>query len=261
MARGLRRFEEKEIESAQSIVDTHDRESRWNRRGALVAWAEYIAAFLLFFLTHTIPVRAPIRSLLVQRMGELGFTLAYSLSSILVLAWLIRSAGRTPFVPLWYWQPWHSLITIFLMLFVCMIVAFSVGQANPLSFGGFRNERFDACSPGIVKWVRHPFLLVLGLWSFAHLVANGDLAHVLLFACFGIFAILGSKLVDKRKQRELGDHWHVLAVQMKSASVRLSSAAIRMTIGRFFLGIILYLSLIYSHRWLVGVSPIPPPMH
>ncbi|MEM9396002.1 MAG: NnrU family protein [Pseudomonadota bacterium] len=221
-----------------------------------MAWAEYTAAFLLFFVTHTIPVRAPVRGLLVQRMGELGFTLTYSLASILVLAWLIRSAGRTPFIPLWYWRPWHTHITLLLMLFVCMILAFSIKQPNPLSFGGFPNERFDPNSPGVVRWIRHPFLAALALWSLAHLIAKGDLAHVLLFSCFGIFALLGPKIVDRRKQRELGEQWLVLASQSKSADLRLSANTIRVTTIRFFFGIIIYLSLIYSHYWLVGVSPL-----
>ena len=36
------------------------------------------------------------------------------------------------------------------------------------------------------------------------LVPNGDLAHVILFGTFAGFALLGQRLIDRRKRREMG---------------------------------------------------------
>ncbi|MEI4263705.1 NnrU family protein [Roseovarius sp. D0-M9] len=78
------------------------------------------------------------------------------------------------------------------------------------SFGGAQNERFDAARPGIVRWSRHPLLLAMALWAAAHIVPNGDLAHVILFGTFAIFALLGGQLIDRRKRHEMGPEWQRL---------------------------------------------------
>lgn len=71
----------------------------------LMGWLEFTAAFLVFFLSHSLPVRPPLKPWLQARLGRVGFTLFYSLLSLAVLAWLIGAAGRAPFVPLWNWSP------------------------------------------------------------------------------------------------------------------------------------------------------------
>jgi uncharacterized membrane protein len=66
-----------------------------------MGWAEFVAAYAAFFLSHSIPVRAPLRPWLQAQLGAAGFTLAYSALSVAVLVWLIGAAGRAPHVPLW----------------------------------------------------------------------------------------------------------------------------------------------------------------
>jgi len=44
----------------------------------MVGWFEYAAAFTVFFISHSVPVRPRIRARLVALMGARGFTLAYS---------------------------------------------------------------------------------------------------------------------------------------------------------------------------------------
>ena len=61
-----------------------------------MAWAEFVGAFAAFFLSHSIPVRPPIRRMLDRSLGSRGFTLAYSALSLGVLAWLIGAAARAP---------------------------------------------------------------------------------------------------------------------------------------------------------------------
>ncbi len=166
-----------------------------------MGWAEFAAAFAVFFLSHALPVRPPLQPRLEAALGARGFTLAYSALSLGVLAWLIVAAGRAPYVPLWSWAPWQAHVPLIAMLPACLIIALALGRPNPFSFGGARAERFDPARPGIVRWMRHPLLVALALWAFAHLVANGNLAHVVMFGLLGAFAILGGRLIDRRKRR------------------------------------------------------------
>lgn len=221
-----------------------------------MGWIEFIAAYAVFFLSHSIPVRPPLRPWLQARLGPTGFTLAYSVLSLAVLAWLIGAAGRAPHVTLWDWAPWQVHVPLMLMGPVCLILALAVGRPNPFSFGGARNDLFDPAWPGIVRWSRHPLLAALALWAAAHVVPNGDLAHVILFGSFAAFALLGGRLIDRRTRREMGAEWQRLRRAVASAPLlpRQSSGG---TLARLLAGVALYAALIRVHPVLFGVSPLP----
>lgn len=221
-------------------------------------WSGLALAFVVFFLSHSLPIRPPLRPILVRALGATGFGLSYSALSIAVLAWLIVAAGRAPYLPVWNWAPWQNNLALGLMLPVCLIVTLSIGRPNPFSFGGARNGAFDPKRPGIVRLVRHPLLAALALWSFAHLVANGDLAHVLLFGTFFAFALFGSRLVDRRKQRALGRDWDILREQVLTQPIGLALFQPSYeTVLRLMLGVALYVGLIMLHPSVIGVDPIP----
>jgi len=55
-----------------------------------------------------------------------------------------------------------------------------------------------------VSWHAHEFLFgYLGT-----VIANGDLAHAILFGTFAGFAALGMWVVDRRRRREMAETWH-----------------------------------------------------
>jgi uncharacterized membrane protein len=143
------------------------------------------------------------------------------------------------------------------MLVVCLILALAIGRPNPFSFGGARNHRFDPLRPGIVGWMRHPLLVALVLWAGVHTLANGDLAHVILFGTFGVFALLGGRVIDRRTQRQTGDDWHRLRTEMTKAGRPALAMITRETLLRITAGVGLYVLLIGLHPLLFGVSPIP----
>lgn len=212
-------------------------------------WGEFALAFAAFFLSHSIPLRPPIRAALRRRLGAGGFGLIYSVLSLVVLGWLIAAAGRAPFVEVWPRAGWQTHATLALMLPVCLLLGLSIGRANPLSFGGPQTG-FDPDRPGIVRLVRHPVLAALAFWAVAHLLPNGDLAHVLLFGTFALFALLGRRLVDRRKRRELGADWEALRRRSRQAPLALE-------LHRLMAGIALYAGLIAAHPLVIGVSPLP----
>lgn len=219
-----------------------------------MGWNEFAFAFAAFFLTHSIPIRPPLRPWAVARLGHAGFGIAYSALSLGVLAWLIAAAGRAPYVPLWDWAPWQNHVVLAVMLPVCVILSLAIARPNPFSFGGAHNDRFDPARPGIVRLTRHPLLLALGIWSAAHILPNGDLAHVILFGTFAGFAMLGGRLVDRRRQREMGQRWHDLRAALSECPASLSLTTD--TLLRLAAGLMLYAGLIWLHPLVIGVDPL-----
>ncbi len=222
-----------------------------------MGWAEFVAAFAIFFLTHALPVRPPLRPRLVGALGARGFTLVYSALSIMVLAWLIVAAGRAPYMRLWGWGPWQVHVPLIAMLPACLIVALAVGRPNPFSFGGAHPQDFDPALPGLVRWMRHPLLVAMALWAVAHVVPNGNLAHVLMFGLFGGFALMGARLIDRRKRREMGANWALLDAARRAGPLLPRPAQPRDAVLRLVAGVGLYGALITVHPYLFGVSPLP----
>jgi uncharacterized membrane protein len=220
-------------------------------------WAEYAAAFAAFFASHAVPVRPPLRPWLVAQLGQRGFTLAYSALSLAVLAWLMGAAGRAPHVPLWNWAPWQAYVPLVAMLPVCLILSFAVARPNPFSFGGTANDSFDPARPGLVRWMRHPLLVALAIWAGAHVVPNGDLAHVLMFGIFLLFALFGQHLINRRRRREMGPQWAALDIRVAASPLRPTPLHWRGAALRIAAGIGLYVVLLGLHPAVIGVSPLP----
>lgn len=222
-----------------------------------MGWLEFAAAFALFFLSHSLPTRPAVKSRLTAVLGARGFATGYSILSLAVLYWLLTAAGRAPVVTLWDWAPWQNHVPLVAMGIVCVILALSVGRPNPFSFGGAQNDRFSADRPGLVGWVRHPILAALAIWAAAHIVPNGDLAHVILFATFAGFALLGMKLIDRRKRREMGADWARLRDDLKKGPLFHAPASVLDLSIRVILGILTYAALLHLHPLVFGVSPYP----
>jgi uncharacterized membrane protein len=228
-----------------------------------MGWAEFAAAFAVFLLSHALPARPAVKAPLVRVLGAGGYTLGYSLVSVAVLAWLIVAAGRAPHVPLWSWSPWQPWVPFLLMLPACLLIACAIGAPNPFSFGG-RAEGFDPARPGIAGVTRHPLLWALVLWAGAHLVPNGDLAHVVLFGSFAGFAALGMRMLDRRRQRLWGPEvWadRARATSLMPAAALLSGRwrpAGGPPLLRLAAGLALYALLLALHPPVIGAWPWPP---
>lgn len=214
-------------------------------------WGEFAAAFLVFLSAHIGPTRPSPRRHLIALLGERGYLLLYSALSVALLAWLVVAAGRAPFVLLWDPAPWRAWAALALMGPACLLVAFGLGAPNPFSIGGGDPARFDPARPGIVGITRHPILWAVALWAAAHLLANGDLAHALLFGGFLVMALAGVRALDRRARRHLGEAtWATLTARRRpgwrplEGGLRLAGA------------VVLYLGLLYAHEPVIGVDPM-----
>lgn len=221
-------------------------------------WLPFAAAFGIFFLTHSLPVRPKVKSRLLSMLGPRGFTFVYSVLSLGMIVWLVAAAGNAPFVLLWDQAPWQRYMIFVGMLLVCLLFALTIARPNPFSFGGFHNERFDPHRPGLIRWIRHPMLLALAGWSALHILPNGDLAHSILFGVFAVFALAGMAIIDRRKQRLLGKlEW--VSLRRAAASAPLFSMQGSWTEYwlRIAAGVLGFTLLLILHPVVLGVSPLP----
>jgi uncharacterized membrane protein len=231
---------------------------------ALTGWAEMGIAFAVFFASHLVPARPAVRRLLLERFGAGAYGALYSLVSLAVLAWLIEAARNAPHVQLWDFELWQLWAPNLVMPFVCLLVAFGFLAPNPFSIAGRGAADFDPAQPGIAGVTRHPLLLAITLWAVAHIVPNGDLAHVILFGSFALFGVAGMAMLDGRRRLEWGNAvWRQRTAKTSlfpfSAAMagRLRFGEVQIDPLRAAAGLGLYLSLLGAHSLLIGVSPLP----
>ncbi|MBY6058290.1 NnrU family protein [Leisingera daeponensis] len=219
-----------------------------------MGWLEFTTALMLFLASHAIPVRPPVRPWLVNRLGLRGYIVAYSVLSLAILAWLAVAAARAPYMgvlPYWEGFRWVPLLV---MPLACLLAVAGMMRQNPFGFGGLGLRAFDPEDPGVLAVSRHPLLAAMALWAGAHLLANGDLAHVILFGLFAGFAWMGMALIDKRKQRQMGQgEWR----RLSRNTARLNLARLRPSAGEAGLAAAVFLALLVLHAPVIGYSPMP----
>ena len=227
-------------------------------------WGELIAAFVAFFASHRLPARPPIRQRLVAALGSPVYMAAYSALSVAVLAWLIVAAGRAPYVEIWSFAPWQLWLPNIAMPIALCLIVFGAAAPNPFSIASKNADGFDPDHPGIAGITRHPLIGGLSLWALAHLIPNGDLAHLILFGLFGAFGLLGMAAIDKRRKREWGEEvWsrrarHTAFVPfagLVTGKTRLRG--FHQPLRRTLIAITVYFALLLLHPALIGVSPLP----
>ena len=221
-------------------------------------WTNFALAMAVFVGSHALTARPGLKAPLVALLGRAGFGLAYSVLSLALLTWVIVAAGRAPFVPLWAPAPWQAWLALALMLAACQLAAHAVAGVNPFSFGS-RAAPFDPERPGIAGVTRHPVLWALALWALAHLLANGDLAHLMLFAPMTLFALAGMPAIDRRKRRQMAD-WPRLARNTSllpfAALARRRHPLAAPATGPTLAGLAVWIALILLHPPVIGVDPL-----
>ena len=214
-------------------------------------WFIFGAALAGFYLSHLIPIRRP------DWRGRRGFGLAYGGLSSLLLGLVIWAAGRAPFVPLWDQAVWMRWGVNLAMPLAILLICLAIGAVNPLSFGG-RSAGFDPARPGLAGVVRHPLLWALLIWSGAHALVNGDLAHVILFGGFALFSAIGMALIDARKRRQWGaGMWITRASATANWPFRGAWRSYRPPVWRLVLAVAIWAGLWHLHGPVIGVSPFP----
>lgn len=217
---------------------------------------EHLAAAMVVFLaSHRLVNRPAARAALERRLGgAAGFTLAYSLLSLVLLAWIIAAYRAAPMTVLWTQEIWMRWVPNVVMPFACQLIAIGMATPNPFSIGpGGRN--FDPAHPGLLRLTRHPVLWGLALWAAAHILPNGDVGALMVFLPLLALALIGPRLMDAGRRRRLGRaEWSRLAALTGHPRRELLA---EVGWGRFLAGAALYAVLLGGHEMVIGVSPIP----
>ena len=227
-----------------------------------MAWVEFAFALSLFIVAHRIPALMGIKAPLTAALGPRGYTVLFSLISTALLFWVIFAAARAPYVALWDHSLWHRWAVNVTMPLALALIVFGIAAPNPFAFEG-RSTGFDPAQPGIAGLTRQPLLWGLALWSGAHLVANGDLAHALLFCSLALFSLAGMGLVERRRARATGQaDWHRLTAQTSLVPfTALLSGLWRPralpSVWRAGLWLMVWSGLWLLHAPVIGVTPAP----
>jgi uncharacterized membrane protein len=184
-----------------------------------------LAGLLLVLGMHSVRVVAePLRSTAIARLGLQGWRGIYSLVSLAGI-WLVVSgyAGVRLDSPDLYHPPaWAHTVALGLMLVSLVLLSATYVPGTHIR-----------------QWVAHPMLLGTRVWAFAHLLANGRLADVVLFGSvlgWSIFAYHAARARDAASAtRYPANGWPRDAIAVVA-------------------GVVLWMAVVvYLHRYLAGV--------
>lgn len=144
-----------------------------------------IIGIVVFFGVHYLPAFPLARARLMSAVGENGYKVFFSVFSVLGLVLIIYGFATAPLIPIWSPPTWTRHLALLLMLpaFIFLVAAYVPGR--------------------IKKLVKHPMLAAIKTWALAHLLANGDLAGIILFGSFLVFAVLDRIALKSRPPSEL----------------------------------------------------------
>jgi uncharacterized membrane protein len=152
-----------------------------------------ITGLALFLLVHLVPALPSVRAGLVERLGAGPYRGLFSLASIAGLVAIVLGYGQMQGLArsnpeLWTPPVWIKHVVLLLMI-----------PAMVLLVAAYVPSRIRSA-------VRHPMLTALMIWAFAHLLANGDLASLLLFGSFLAFAVIDRiSVMSRPSPGPLGD--------------------------------------------------------
>jgi uncharacterized membrane protein len=140
----------------------------------------------IFLGVHLLPAFPELRERLIARLGQNGYRGLFSLVSALGFVLIVWGFARAPFLQVWSPPSWTRYVAMVLMLpvFILLIAAYLPGK--------------------IKEMVKHPFLVAIKTWALAHLIANGDLASIILFGSFLAYAVIDRIALKHRPGPEHG---------------------------------------------------------
>ncbi len=183
-----------------------------------------IAGLALFLIPHSARIVAPQWcGRMHTRLGENGWKGLYSLVSLVGLVLIVWGYGLSRLDPVILYSPpvWMRHITLVLMMPVFVMLA-------------------AAYIPGRIKsTLKHPMLAAVKLWALVHLLANGDLASMLLFAAFLAFAVVDVISAKKRATAPVRPRVNPM-----------------LDVLTVIIGLVAYMGLMHAHGHLFGVPVI-----
>ncbi|MFZ4809356.1 MAG: NnrU family protein [Hyphomicrobiaceae bacterium] len=145
-----------------------------------------ILGLIVFLGIHLLPTAPDLRNGLATRLGGNGYQVAFAIVSFAGLALIVIGFGKAQMLagsknPI-LWDPpfWLRHVSFLLML-----------PAMVLIVAAYVPSRIRTAA-------KHPMLAAIKIWALAHLLANGDVASVLLFGSFLAWAVYDRISVKRR---------------------------------------------------------------
>ena len=130
-----------------------------------------VAGLVVFFAAHSFCMFRNARAALVDRLGALPYRALFSLVSLAGFVAIVMGYGDAPRIAIWSPPAWTRHVTMLLMVPVFILLVAAYLPCN------------------IKARLRNPMLIAVKTWALAHLVANGDLASMVLFGSFLAWAV------------------------------------------------------------------------
>ena len=190
-----------------------------------------VLGLVLFLGVHSVRmVASSWRCATIARHGEGAWKGVYSLLSLAGLALVAWGYGLARQEPVVLWTPpvatRHAASLLMLLAFVLLVAAYVPRNRIKIRLG-------------------HPMVLGVKLWALAHLLSNGNLADVVLFGSFLVWAVLSFRAARQRDDE---------AVLTPGPSRR---SSLRATLITVVLGAVAWAGFAFwGHSAWIGVSPL-----
>lgn len=143
-----------------------------------------ILGFVLFLGAHLSPGVLGLRAALVDRLGEKRFLKFYIAMSVSGMVCIIAGKAIAPVVDVWSPPLWAPKVTLGFVAVGFVLLTALLLPTN------------------IRRLTRNPMLWGITFWSAGHLLANGDLASMILFGGFGAYALISIWSLTRRGAQE-----------------------------------------------------------
>ena len=143
-----------------------------------------VIGLIVFLGTHSVRIVAEDwRRARIQAMGTVAWKGLYSAIALLGFVLIVWGYALSRAAPIDVWHPplWTKHVAALLTIPAFVLLAAAYVSAT----------RIKAA-------VKHPMLVGVKLWAFAHLLANGRLADIVLFGAFLAWAILDFRAARAR---------------------------------------------------------------
>jgi uncharacterized membrane protein len=191
-----------------------------------------IFGLILFLGAHSIRMVAnDWRTQTIATWGDKPFKGVYTLISLLGFYAMVTGYAEARLHTVALWTPPIATrhVSVLLMLFASVLMAAAYVPRNHLKMR-----------------MKHPMVLSVKVWALAHLLANGNLADVVLFGSFLMWSVFNFKAASARDR----------ATAQETPSVQ-ATANTTATLLTLLIGVAMWaLFVFYLHVQLVGVSPL-----
>ncbi len=188
-----------------------------------------VIGLILFFAIHLVPANVELKGGLIARFGNNGYRAIFAAVSLIGLTLIVLGFHKLQLHPgknpqLWVPPMWTRHIALALMLpaLIALVATYVPSHIHVM--------------------LKHPMLVAIKTWALAHLLANGDLAALVLFGSFLAFGVYDR--ISVKRRGDLGPLGRGSGPWVNDVIVVALGAALYVLI------------VLYLHEAVIGVSPL-----